>query len=597
MQSLSKGNKAITEAERQALKDALKLLDIDKKRFALSTLFGTGAVGSGIGLGAVSAWLIARAAQLPPVLDLSVAATGVRAFGVGKAIFRYVERISSHWIALNGMARIRTEVYSQLANSPTDVVTSIRRGDLLARTGTDVDELGNVVVKSLLPAAVAVFTSIIAVAIVASLSPLIGVILALMLLADGVIAPLLSMRGARQAEIDQIQNRARLNASALTMLESAAELRVNGKLADAKRTQQSIEADIQKNRDASAKPQALAGIIGILAMGISIVSALVIGTIQVQQGALSTINLVVCTLTPLAAFEATQKLSDAGIQLVRSAQAALRVMELLNRAHTNVDATKRNATTSYTSSNAGSLAAQDLIVGWQDGADIAGPISLELHAGKSIAIVGASGIGKSTLLYTLAGMLTPHAGTVTLDGQPVHEIAREDISRHLILTAEDAHIFETSVLENIRVARADVDEQEAIALLKRAGLAQWLADLPDGVHTVVGTDAQTISGGERRRLLLARALASGAQFLLLDEPGEHLDADTADALIHDLLQTSKTENSTGIVLVTHRLSALNSADEVILLGNSPAQIIARGTHEELLNTIDTYRWSVEQEEE
>ncbi|WP_124053854.1 thiol reductant ABC exporter subunit CydC [Arcanobacterium ihumii] len=581
-------NKVITPEERLALRQALRILDIDKKRFALSTLFGSGAVGSGIGLGAVSAWLIARAAQLPPVLDLSVAATGVRAFGVGKAVFRYLERVSSHWIALRGMAKIRTAVYSRLADSPTDVVTSIKRGDLLARTGTDVDELGNVVVKSLLPATVAILTGIISIAIVASLSPLIGLILAFMLLADGLIGPYFSMRGARQAEIDRIQNRAQLNAAALTMLESSAELQISGKLPSFKTAQNEIEKQIQVNRDASAKPQALANVVSVIAMGISIICALLIGTMQVQSGDLSTINLVVCTLTPLAAFEATQKLSEAGIQLVRSSRAALRIMEMLNQA-------PADGYEAFDDSGSFELRAKDLVAGWENGPDITAPLSLSLKPGKSIAIVGPSGIGKSTLLYTFAGMIKPHVGQVQLGNNDVGAVEREVLSRYLVLTAEDAHIFETSVLENLRVARADITDDEAQILLERAGLGQWLQDLPAGIHTVVGVNATTISGGERRRLLLARALASGARFLLLDEPGEHLDSETADKLIRDLLSTK--DANRGVILVTHRLSTLSYADEVILLGERPARILARGTHRELLESVDRYRWSAEQEEE
>lgn len=120
------------------------------KKFSWSVLAGSGAIGSTVGLGATAAWMIARAAQLPPVLDLSVASVGVRAFGVGKAIFRYLERIASHWVALHGMARLRTHIYRQLAGSSTDVVTSLKRGDVLTRTNADVDEIGLVVVQSLL---------------------------------------------------------------------------------------------------------------------------------------------------------------------------------------------------------------------------------------------------------------------------------------------------------------------------------------------------------------------------------------------------------------------------------------------------------------
>lgn len=209
--------------ERRALRRAIRLLDYDRGRFTWSVIFGSGAIGSGVGLGATAAWLIARAAQLPPVLDLSVASTGVRAFGVGKAVFRYLERISSHWVALYGMSTLRTELYTHLANSSTDVVTSVKRGDLLTRTNADVDEIGNVVVKSMLPAAVAVIVSLIAIAIVGFQSPAIGLVLTIALLISGLLGPYCAMRGARLAEQAQVADRARLNDEALTLLENAAD--------------------------------------------------------------------------------------------------------------------------------------------------------------------------------------------------------------------------------------------------------------------------------------------------------------------------------------------------------------------------------------
>ncbi len=581
-------NKLFSATEIQALKQALKLLEINKKRFVLSTLFGTGAIGSGIGLGAVSAWLIARAAQLPPVLELSVAATSVRAFGVGKAIFRYLQRISSHWIALLGMASIRTRVYAQLADSPTDIVTAIKRGELLDRTGADVDELGNVVVKSLLPAAIALITSLIAIAIVGAISPLIGIILALCLMLSGIVSPYLAARGTKITELEQIKHRTELNINALTLLESASELRITGKLAEIENVQQKIESQIQKNRDKGAVPKAVAHFIDLLALGISVVSALFIGTVQVTNGDISTVALVVVTLTPMAAFEATSNLINAGIQLVRSTQAAVRIIELLDNAEVDVKETE-----TIKEAKTLTLKSENLMIGWHNAQTLGGPLDLELTSGKSIAIVGPSGIGKSTLLFTLAGMVKPHSGTVTLNGTNVSDISRGEISKYLTLTAEDAHIFKTSILENLRVMRPDISASEATQLLTEAGLGTWLAELPEGVDTILGTDAKTISGGERRRILLARALASPAPFLLLDEPGEHLDSATADKLIADLLQAGKKKR--GIVLVTHRLSALKDANEVIVLGGSPIRVIARGSHTELLQTLPSYRWSAEQE--
>lgn len=581
----------IPKDERIALKRAIGMLDYDKAKFAWSVAAGSGAIGSGVALGATSAWLIARAAQMPPVLQLSVASTAVRAFGVGKAIFRYLERIASHWVALYGMANLRSRVYKSMASSTTDVVTSVRRGDLLARTGADVDEIGDVVVKSMLPAAVALIVSLFSIGIVAFLSPPIALVLTLCLIVSGIIAPYSAMRAARMDQIAQITNRADLNAQSLTMLESASELRVSGRLADIDAQRQETERRIHKNRDRSARPAALAAALDTLAMGAAVVGALIIGTRQLAAGDIAAIDLVVATLTPLSAFEATQRMGGAATQLVRSASAAKRIVDLLDVA----ESTQHPERDTRPETQDG-LRATDLTIGWPGGPTVAGPIDLHLTKGKTIAIVGPSGIGKSTLLYTLAGMLEPHSGTVTLDGRDTWRIDRAEISTQLSMTAEDAHIFETSVLENLRVARATVTAEEAVDLLTQAGLDGWLAQLPEGVDTMLRADATSVSGGERRRLLLARALAGSATYMLLDEPGEHLDPATADELIRDLLRVGNDER--GVILVTHRLTPLDVADEVIMLGEDEAGrvgIIARGTHAELMAQMPSYEWSLTQE--
>jgi len=249
------------------------------------------------------------------------------------------------------------------------------------------------------------------------------------------------------------------------------------------------------------------------------------------------------------------------------------------------------------------LKARGLAVGWPGGPVVAEGIDLDLRVGRRVAIVGPSGIGKSTLLATLAGLLEPRGGTLTLDGVPPWQAARSEVAARVCLTAEDAHVFHTSVLENLRVARGDVTPAEAGELLSRAGLGRWLEALPEGVETIIGTDATTLSGGERRRLLLARALAAPAPLMLLDEPGEHLDALTADRLVTDLLTAG--DQGRGTLLVTHRLSALEHADEVLVMGHrpqaageqAPATILHRGSHRELQDVSETYRWSLSQEDQ
>ncbi len=611
----------LSPAERRALRRAVDLLDLDRWRFLLAVLAGTAGLGSAVGLSATAAWLIARASQMPPVLELGVASVAVRTFGIARGLMRYVERLVSHEVALRGMATLRERVYTTLADAPTDVVSGLRRGDVLARTGADVDAVGDVVVRALLPAAVAAVVGAGTVTLVAWLHLGIGAVLAACLLLAGVAGPLLTVRAARLDELAQARARSELSAGAMAMVEGAAELTVSGGLPRARAALAGTERRLARAKDAAARPAALAAGTDHLATGIAVLAALVLGVHATVAGTMEAVELAVVVLTPLAAFEGTALLGPAAVQLVRSAEAAVRVTELLDgggagrgaggegvgregdgpgtaREEDGGRAGREDGSGAGEVRTAGEppvLRAQALGVGWSRTGVVVDGIDLELRPGRSVAVVGPSGIGKTTLLLTLAGLLPPQRGEVLLGATPVAALDRRAVSGAVVLTAEDAHVFGTTVLENLRVARGDVSPAEAVELLARAGLAAWLGALPEGVDTLLDSGATSLSGGERRRLLLARALASRAPLLLLDEPGEHLDPETADRLVGDLLGAR--DSGRGVLLVTHRLAPLAAADEVVVLGTSegPATVLARGPHEHLLATEPAYRWAVEQE--
>lgn len=582
----------MTRTQLRAVRRAIALLELDRRRFAWSLVAGVLGLGSAVGLAACAAWLIARAAEMPPVLELTVAAVAVRTFGVSRALMRYLERLASHDLALRGMGRLREVIYDRLAGGDVAVLARLRRGDLLARTGEDVDDIGEVIVRAVLPMLVTFVVGVGTVVLVAWLHLGIGLALAATLLLAGVLGPWLALRGAALDEQAVVEGRARLTEIAVDVVDHGAQLRVSGLLPRIRRRLAEVETTLAKARDGAARPTALAAAVDNLALGLALLSAIVIGAPALGAGTLSGVELAVVVLTPLAAFEGTSQLGPAAVQWARSAAAAERVMALLDAA----DAPAVQPGSTGGDRRSAQLSARELAVGWPGHPVVATGIELDLHPGRSIAMVGASGVGKTTLLATLAGLIPPRGGRLELDGDPLGDLPRPQLSAHVALTGEDAHVFATTVLENLRVARGDISEEEAVRLLRRAGLREWLASLPHGVHTELGADATTISGGQRRRLLFARALASPAPLLLIDEPGEHLDAASADALITDLLSAARAEGR-GVIIATHRLAPLAAADEVMLLtatATGIARVAARGPHAELLHNSE-YRWALEHE--
>lgn len=584
------------------LRRAITLLEIDRRGAAGAVALGVLALGSAIALAAVSAWLIARASQMPPVLTLSVATVAVRAFGISRGVFRYLERLASHAVALRGMASLRTRMYADLAAGRIESVAALRRGDLLARVGADVDTVGDVVVRGLLPAAVAAVLGAGSVALVCAVHVGAGLALALCLVLSGVVGPWLAARGARDTERRSAQARSDMAAISLDIVDNAAALTVSGTLASRRVALRDADARLAAATDSGARTSGLASAVGTLATGLAVLAALVLAIPSVTDGSLSPVALAVVVLTPLAVFEITQVLPAAAIQVHRSREAAERIMAVLDMATAAVpDAAVPDVAAAAPAAldpapaepaRPTSLVAAGLVCGWPDRPPVLSGLDLTLTPGRSVALVGPSGTGKTTALLTLAGLIPARGGTLLLDGVPLDRVTHDRAAHEVVFTAEDAHVFDTSVLENLRVARGSVTEEEAAAVLDRAGLGDWLAGLPDGVHTRLGADASSISGGERRRLLLARALCSPAPILLVDEPAEHLDPATADALLVDLLTLGA---GRAVVVATHRLSALHAADEVLLVESGTVR--ARGTHAELMAADPAYRDAVAGEDQ
>ncbi|MCX5227404.1 thiol reductant ABC exporter subunit CydD [Streptomyces sp. NBC_00233] len=560
-----------------------------KGRMGLALLLGSLALGSAVGLMAVSGWLISRASEQPPVLYLMVAVTATRAFGIGRAVFRYAERLVSHDAVLRMLAELRVSVYRRLERIAPAGLRRTRRGDLLSRLVQDVDALQDYWLRWLLPAGAALVVGVASAGFTAWLLPEAGAVLAVGLLVAGVLVPAVSGALARRAERRLAPARGALATAVADLLRGCAELTVAGALRDRIERTRAADRTLTGIASRQAAAAALGAGLSALVCSLTVAAAAVVGVQAVADGRLAGVALAVVVLTPLAAFEAVTGLPLAVQYRQRVKHSAERVFEVLD-APVPVHEPARPATPPAgpfpleLSGLAARHAGQDR--------EALADFRLTLEAGRRVAVVGASGSGKTTLAQVLLRFLGVEAGMYRLGGVPAWELDGDAVRRLVGLCAQDAHLFDSSVRENLRLARTGASDEELREALRRARLLDWVDGLPEGLDTLVGEHGSRLSGGQRQRLALARALLADFPVLVLDEPAEHLDLATADALTDDLLRATEGRTT---VLITHRLHGLDAVDEVLVLDEG--RTVQRGPYAELAEADGPLRRMLEQERE
>lgn len=558
-------------------------------QLALALLLGSLAVGSAVGLMAVSGWLISRASEQPPVLYLMMAVTATRAFGIGRAVFRYAERLVSHDAVLKLLAELRVAVYRGLERVAPAGLRTVRRGDLLSRLVADVDALQDYWLRWLLPAGTALTVSVAAAGFTGWLLPEAGVILAVGLLVAGAGVPLVSGAVARRTERQLAPARAALATRVTDLLGGTAELTVAGALPARQAHMRAADGLLTRIASRAATATALGGGLLALVCGLTVVAAASVAVPAVNDGRLTGVALAVVVLTPLAAFEAVAGMPLAVQYRQRVLRSAERVYEVLDApVPVQEPASPADAPASPFPLEVRGLSAR------YPGADRDALASLDLTLvpGRRIAVVGPSGSGKTTLAQVLLRFLDASSGTYSLGGVRADALDGDTVRRSVGLCAQDAHVFDSSIRENLRLARTGATDAELDDALARARLLEWVRSVPEGLDTPVGEHGARLSGGQRQRLALARALLADFPVLVLDEPAEHLDLATADALTADLL--AATEGRT-TVLITHRLAGVEAVDEVLVL--DAGRVVQRGPYAELAAEDGPLRRMLEREAE
>ncbi|MCW2799214.1 MAG: cydC [Aeromicrobium sp.] len=501
------------------------------------------------GLLLTSAWLIVRAAEHPPVLYLMVAIVSVRFFGLGRAVFRYAERLLTHDAALSLTVEERVSTYQQLDRVAPTGLPRQRRGDIVSRIVADVDTAQDRLLRIRLPWIYAMVSSACVIVLLAFISPIAAVFVALHVLACATFVRLVVARMSpdRRRNASALHGAVAADASLLVL--ASRDLIAYGAARDVGRTMDASFRELAAVQRANAWIGGLGSAFVLASTGITVAALGLLGSDvpAVVTGVL--------LLAPVALLEPLESLAEC--ERLRPAVVAARArLDELSTAPAPVarPASPRRLPASTT------LLVEDLAIGWDR--TIAHDISFRLVRGDLIGVGGPSGAGKSTLAMTLVGLIGSKAGRVRLGGVNLTDLDGTDIRTRIGISSQDDVLFDTTIRENLRIADPRADDDSMGAVLDRAGLGGFVRALPRGLDTPVGERGGRLSGGERQRLGLARLILAKHAVLIFDEPTEHLDQPAAEALLDDIRLLA---DDHAVLVISHSPHVLDRCDRVLQL--------------------------------
>ena len=548
----------------------------ERRMLSVAGVVGALASACAVALLGTAAWLIATAAGAPPVLTLTVAAVMVRAFALGRAFLRYGERLIGHAAALRGLTGLRVRVYGRLERLAPGGLAGFARGDLLTRLIADVDSALDLPLRVVLPWAQAALVSAGTVAFCVWLDPSAGLILGCSVVAALVLVPWAAATVTSRSERRIAPSKALLASTVVTALDASADLIAFGEQVTATRRIAVIDADVTSLTQRSSAALGIGSGLGVLLQGIAVVGVLVVAMPAVRQGLLQPVWLAVLALLPLAVFEVLAPLPGSALayQRLRGSAARLDALELA------ADSVTEPVVPLMVPPGFRGLELRGVNAGWgAGGAQALRAIDLRVRAGEHLVIVGPSGAGKSTLAAVIMGFLA-YEGSIELNGIELSLSGGDGIRGRIGLLAQRSHVFGTTIAENVRLGRPGLSDAQVWEALAAAQLDESVRRMPGGLDAEVGPLGMRLSGGESQRLALARILIDPPPLLILDEPTEHLDGATAEA-IEQTIRTA-TASSTRIT-ITHRLRGICPGDHVIVLRDG--RIEAEGSCLELASGV------------
>ncbi len=566
----------------------LKVAGTFRNWMALSVLLGFLTVGSSVGLMMTSAFIIAKAALHPSIAELNVAIVGVRFFGIARGVFRYLERLVSHETTFRLLARFRVWFYRALEPLAPARLMRYRSGDLLGRLVSDVESLENIFIRVISPPFVAGLVVVLMWLLLGMFSLQFAWLLTAFLIFSGVGIPYLSYRLSRSTGQELSKVQAEMNNLSIDAVQGMAELLVFGRAND------HLEKLNAVNRRLVSLQRRLALIEGAneallgLSMNLAVGAILYVSIPHVSASLLNGIYLSVIVLGVMSAFEGVSTLPEAARFWEHSRQAAQRIFEIIDAPPTVVDPPEFIARPSRIS-----LELEHLTFRYpEEPHPVLNDLSFTLPAGESLAIVGPSGAGKTTLIHLLLRFWDYREGTIRIGGKELRSLPQEEVRKMFSVVSQRSHLFTGTIRENLLLARPEASEAELIAAARRAEIHDFISRLPEGYDTEIGEMGMHLSGGERQRIVIARAILKNAPIFIFDEPTANLDALTEQKILKTLWKLNRDHT---VLLITHRLVGLENVNRILVL--LKGKIIEQGSHDELIAAPTFYRHLWEQQQE
>lgn len=514
-----------------------------------------------IGLLALSGWFIAAMALSGlsgQLIEYFAPAAGIRALAILRTGGRYAERLITHEATLRLLAELRVWFFKHLEPLAPARLQYYRSGDLLSRIRADIDSLDNLYLRVIAPTVAGAVTIALIFGFMTMFSLHIAVIDVVGLILTGVALPLLAERLGRQSSQRTVAIRAELRSKVADAVRGLGELLVyqaaEHHAASIRHLSDRLVAAQRCQVRLSSFSAALIGLTGHLAMWL----ALVIAIPLVVHDHLAAPDLAMIAFFVLASFDTVATLPLAFQALGETLAAARRIFEIIDTSPAVTVPEHEAAAPQYFD-----LIITDLLMRYAPDAPWAlNGINLTIPQGGRLGIIGPSGAGKTSLLNVLLRFWDYQEGTITIGGTSLRDLSGETMRSLCAVVAQQTHLFNTSIRQNLLLAQPDADETALRMALGRADILDEILALPQGLDTIVGETGTRLSGGQARRIAIARAMLKDAPILILDEPTEGLDGSSERAVIAAL--TVLMEGRTTL-FITHRLENLHAVDRILVL--------------------------------